>query len=351
MSREMLRLEGTVLSPEDVQDLLDEEDDEEHVRENLTTDAKSCKQLMIEYAGLEFATNPVAIPGNIYRAWAFGLAGEGPTLSMANGAILLVQITAPIIIVFYAHSKLDLSVPYEETLFNFEDLTGGWAAISTKLLATVLLFCFLVNEALVVRGEQTIFVKLRRTASVIRELNHKATKDLKEGYLYLGLTVNALSSVLMCAATFFLMLQAVADGNPVDAIMNILGLQFLRKMDDMDGDMGFLGELPWDANAMGKVHADLVSKYRDGEDSDEEDPDAPSDVIIQKYKSLLHDVWYYTVLFMAVLGPILFVTSHVQQQDEDWEKGVGALNSTVQAQLEALLNEVAALRGSNASAR
>jgi hypothetical protein len=195
-------------------------------------------------------STPPPIDGNIYKKWAFfGIFNTSAIASsMGQVSIFIIQLIAPAAMAaYYFFVRID----WAETKFgtghwhNEKDGKLGWIK---ALIMVLFLFCFGLNVFNSTQDEEQNWKNSKLLFDLVQAQSKKDTGNVL--WLWVGAFVNCQAVIFLCVDTWLLMYTC--DG-PGDAVMNVVALVFLYKMDDVDSDLVFLGESDWDGGVMGTL--------------------------------------------------------------------------------------------------
>lgn len=191
---------------------------------------------------------PDSVPGNIYRFWGLGLSTGGCIGPAALFFIIVIQIIAPILILYWAV----WSLKDQQVKFGLGDWkyvawsqNSGLSHIGQRYLGLFFLFCFVANAYKTIQKEKEAWVKVK-TITV-----HFPQWDYCTFWLEMGPIVNSLVLLICCVDMLFLMARS---DDPKELVFDSLGLLFLSNLDDVDnGGLNFLTQQLWPAEALGAL--------------------------------------------------------------------------------------------------
>jgi len=227
---------------------------------NIIANSKSSQQLL-ENAYVEIDedwTNEVGVedfPGNIYSIWAF--SDDESLCSNRSGYQDWLQILACragficiFIIQFVAPPAIFMSTVFSWGILSSERIkweewqpsVSDWRRIGlTKFLGVIFVFMFCLNGFFVLFDE---FATYHKVDWLFRTLNKKNPSVVLKGEsgIAVGIMVNCwvvtwccLDSFVVCGTSF----------SPAEVVYDSLGLIFLFNLDDIGGDLGFVGAGEW----------------------------------------------------------------------------------------------------------
>jgi len=288
------------------------------------------------------------VSGNIYMYMAlkdFGRSSGLIQTSRAAGTwrmqwvrmagflvIALLQILAPVAIMSYAVSPLQISIQQDGKFDWFpwfrNDPDWGVSFQSQRMLGILFLFLFVLNGLFVLRSDLEETKKMMFMCRVFEEVAEKNDDWEQPQYkwLWVGAFINVLCLLLCSICMFFLFILAAGDKGPKDIVFDSLGLAFLYNLDDIGGDLTLLDE-EWDEDMIGDIYGGLADNMSVMQRLEEER-------VSQCTPDNIYQVGEYLALILLVALPLLFAFCNditpIQEVDE-----VAELKATVQKLTEA----------------
>lgn len=211
------------------------------------------------------------IDGNLYRYFAFRKFGvkkfNGVSLfteppgnfnrvvhKMGLLMVIVIQIVGPLSILVGSVSTLNFS------LDAWKHYTvAQWA---TVILSWCFLFCFILNAYYNVMSDQKAGQQCDRIARALVAIG----QPVDPIWLWLDAGVNCFVAVVCSWCMYSLLLN---EETPKAVMMDALGLAFLLRIDDISGEMNFLGGV-WDPRKVGRLYEQLRDARLLDDSSDDE---------------------------------------------------------------------------------
>jgi len=273
-------------------------------------DAKNYRELM-EYSAADKKDKDadedvMPIPGNMYRWWGLGLMNNWR--SVQNFGLLFIfaaQAFAPPACIVNNFYRLD----WTNWKFGVDDwnMYHGIGNFSKHLVATIFLCMFTLNGMMVIKQERIASMKIAALLD-FRGTNYEGyNKDVKYFWLITGRIMNCVVVLECCVITYF---SFVLSDTPMDVLFNAMAVTFLYNLDDIAGEMGFLGDEDWDGEALGKLYYwdtfDMILEIEGAEDK------TPYDIHEIPELSSKYTHWSYKVAepllyAMAIILPLMYI--------------------------------------------
>lgn len=206
-----------------------------------------------------------SMPGNIYRAAAFGclpipsckdlLRREVPALwahAKCYGAVFiwLTQIVGPTVLLINTLWKYD-----EWKLFSF----GPWSPdkfFGSRFLALFLIILFNLNALAELESNATSWEKL---ICLFRFWNCSRKKDCRMMFMWIGAFTNCYVTITSCCCTCFLLGQAESTK---DILFDALAILFLVYLDDIGekAQVSFLTKEDWPGSRFSWAHEQMMKR-------------------------------------------------------------------------------------------
>lgn len=207
------------------------------------------------------------IHGNIYTYWAFHDVLLQHKLIRAEGSsnkvlqvdiifVMIVQILGPPAILIWSVYAINWTNA-RVGLGNWEYIPGsyerGVSNFACQVLGTFFLFIFILNGIYVIRDDKQKSEKIWYVVKVFQKSSHGTVKRF---WLRAGAMINSWCVVIsaICMAPCFMLSKS-----PKDIIFDAFALLFLFRLDDVNGDLGFLEE-QWDSDLFGTFYNDIRSQ-------------------------------------------------------------------------------------------
>lgn len=263
MSRQLLREAHHTMAPDEDEEAplttprdmeIGTGEDAEPPEAKAVDDATSYRELM-EYAAAnkkdrDADEEVMPIPGNMYRWWGLGIVSN--LKSVQNLGLLFIfaaQAFAPPACIINNLYRMD----WTHWKFGVDDwnMYHGVSNFSKHVVATIFLFMFTLNGMVVIKQERIASMKISAMLEW-RQTNYEGyNKDVSYFWLITGRIMNC-GVVLECVViTYF---SFVLSDTPMDVLFNAMAVTFLYNLDDIGGEMGFLGDEDWDGEELGKLY-------------------------------------------------------------------------------------------------
>eukprot|EP00439_Symbiodinium_sp_Y106_P040835 s1045_g5.t1 len=230
------------------------------------TDGKTRQMLedVREKRALDLKVEP--IHGDIYTYWAFRdvlvhmkhvseEATHSKVLHVGLICVMIVQILGPPAVLIWSLYAIDWSNA-RVGLGAWEYIPGsyhkGVSNFFSHLLSTLFLFVFILNGIYVIRDDKQKSEKIWYLVSVLEK---DGSGVVNRTWLRVGAFINSWVVVIsaICMGPCFMLSKS-----PKDIIFDAFALLFLFRLDDVNGDLGFLEE-QWDSEKFGKLYEDVRS--------------------------------------------------------------------------------------------
>jgi len=169
---------------------------------------------------------------------------ENQTRRLGFWCVMAIQVLGPPLIAYQYVTGHSLPWKYDWEIFvqQFPSLSDwseekDWSG--TKLLATIMLFCFCLNILFCWMDEAKGFEKIFR---IYKLLSNKEMRGSSEAMLRFSAFINAWVVMWLCI-DLFMIFGSVNCAQEV--LFDALGLSFLYCLDDIDGDLGFVDDDDW----------------------------------------------------------------------------------------------------------
>lgn len=254
-------------------------------------------------------TNEVGVedfPGNIYSIAAFAddealctIDEVVPWIQMlARRAgfvcIVLIQLVAPPAIfmstVFSWGILKSERIRWEEWHASAYD----WHHIGlTKFLGVIFVFLFCLNGLFVLLDEYETYEKVDWLFRTLNKRNPEVHLKGEYGIAF-GILVNIWVVVWCCLDSFVVCGTSFSPG---DLVYDSLGLIFLFNLDDIGGDLGFVGEDEWPAARL----AWMYKWFKQESEKTDESREDPADSFYDMVQDSIVKISYYMALFFIML--------------------------------------------------
>ena len=216
-------------------------------------DATSYRELM-EYSAAnkkdrDADEEVMPIPGNMYRWWGLGIMTNPKSIqNMGLLCIVAAQAFAPPACIFNNLYRMD----WTHWSFGVADWDPrAPSSFSKHVVATIFLFMFTLNGLMVIKQERIASMKISAMLERKQEVEPEYNKDVNYCWLITGRIMNCVVVLECCAITYF---SFVLSDTPMDVLFNAMAVTFLYNLDDIGGEMGFLGDEDWDGEELGKLY-------------------------------------------------------------------------------------------------
>ncbi|CAE7562275.1 POFUT2 [Symbiodinium sp. CCMP2456] len=274
--------------------------------------SKNFRELMQYSAEDRKAENFVPLAGNMYRYFGLGIVEDYMTVqSFGMMTIFFVQLLSPPACLVQNLYKMD----WEHWHFGVSDwiyMPGsnnhGISNLSKHVVATLFLIMFCLNGAMVIEQDRVVSMKISSMLDQIGKDMPDYLKEVKFEWLYAGRIMNCLVVIECSVIVYF---AFVLSETPMDVLFNSMAVTFLYNLDDIGGEMGFLGDDDWDGEELGKLYFNSVSQLMDDKGITEAgfDPDTIAEC---KYMRNYYSHWAYKVAeplmyALTVVLPLMYV--------------------------------------------
>mmetsp|Transcript_17342 Transcript_17342/g.40686 ORF Transcript_17342/g.40686 Transcript_17342/m.40686 type:complete len:414 (-) Transcript_17342:90-1331(-) len=274
--------------------------------------SKNFRELMQYSAEDRKAENFVPLAGNMYRYFGLGIVEDYMTVqSFGMMTIFFVQLLSPPACLVQNLYKMD----WEHWHFGVSDwmyMPGsnnhGVSNLSKHVVATLFLIMFCLNGAMVIEQDRVVSMKISSMLDQIGKDMPDYLKEVKFEWLYAGRIMNCLVVIECSVIVYF---AFVLSETPMDVLFNSMAVTFLYNLDDIGGEMGFLGDDDWDGEELGKLYYNSVSQLMDDKGITEAgfDPDTIAEC---KYMRNYYSHWAYKVAeplmyALTVVLPLMYV--------------------------------------------
>ena len=189
------------------------------------------------------------IPGNMYRWWGLGIMVQW--YSVQNIGLLFIfaaQAFAPPACIINNLYRMD----WDNWKIGVDDwnMYHGVSNFSKHVVATIFLFMFTLNGMMVIKSERIASMKIGAMLER-KALDPQYVRDVSYVWLTVGRIMNCVVVLECCVITYF---SFVLSDTPMDVLFNAMAVTFLYNLDDIAGEMGFLGDEDWDGEELGKLY-------------------------------------------------------------------------------------------------
>ncbi|CAJ1441954.1 unnamed protein product [Effrenium voratum] len=224
------------------------------------------------------------IHGNIYTYWAFhevlqqhGLidpqASKSKVLQVGLLFVMIVQVLGPPAILIwsiYAINWSQAKIGLGSWQYQYGSYTHGISNFAGQILGTLFLFVFILNGIYVIRDDKKKSEKIWYVVKVLDGPDGRNRRNtVNKFWLRAGAIINSWCVVIsaICMAPCFILSKS-----PKDIIFDAFALLFLFRLDDVNGDLGFLEE-QWDSDLFGSFYEHIrdteeIRKAESGENDD-----------------------------------------------------------------------------------
>lgn len=237
--------------------------EEEEPPEAKAVDDATCYRELMEYAAAnkkdrDADEEVMPIPGNMYRWWGLGIVSNLRTVqNLGLLFIFAAQAFAPPACIINNLHEMDWThwkFGVDDWMFRMDERTQQYHGISNffkHVVATIFLFMFTLNGMVVIKQERIASMKISAMLERRQEIDPDYNKDVNYFWLITGRIMNCVVVLECVVITYF---SFVLSDTPMDVLFNAMAVTFLYNLDDIGGEMGFLGDEDWDGEELGKLY-------------------------------------------------------------------------------------------------
>jgi len=157
--------------------------------------------------------------------------------------VIVIQIVGPLSVLVAAQESLNFDLEAWKSYTRSQ-----WA---TVILSWCFLFCFILNAYYSLDSDEKTSAMCDRIARALLYVGEPVAPI----WLWLDVAVNCFVAVGCSMGMYALLMN---EESPKDVMMDALGLVFLLRIDDVAGEIGFLGGV-WDSRRVGQLYDQLRS--------------------------------------------------------------------------------------------
>ncbi|CAE7315323.1 unnamed protein product [Symbiodinium pilosum] len=189
------------------------------------------------------------ISGNIYRYWALGGQKKSWLIYCGFRFVLLIQLLVPAAICRWSYYQYDW--PNTEIRFvryEFGDLEFGVSHVVSRLLSFLFTYCISLHALSITkkacRGNFSLFLLISNLPESICVPQSAYLFLFLDGFMTCYLTMTSLLAMVL--------VFSFAEG-PKDICFDALGLLFILRLHEVDGDLDFISTQDFDSDRVGEL--------------------------------------------------------------------------------------------------
>ncbi|CAE7303635.1 unnamed protein product [Symbiodinium sp. CCMP2592] len=190
------------------------------------------------------------ISGNIYRYWALGGRKKSWLIYFGFRFVLLIQLLVPMAICRWSYYQYDW--PHTEirlVQYKFGDLEFGVSHVLGRLLSFLFTYCISLHAMSITRkackGNQSLFL-------LISNLPEESIQIPPWTYVYLFLD-GFMTCYLTMVSLIAMVLVFSFAGSPKDICFDALGLLFILRLHEVEGDLDFISTQDFDSDRIAEL--------------------------------------------------------------------------------------------------
>ncbi|CAE7377802.1 unnamed protein product, partial [Symbiodinium sp. CCMP2456] len=190
------------------------------------------------------------ISGNIYRYWALGGRKKSWLIYFGFRFVLLIQLLVPMAICRWSYYQYDW--PHTEiklVRYKFGDLEFGVSHVLGRLLSFLFTYCISLHAMSITRkackGNQSLFL-------LISNLPEESIQIPPWTYAYLFLD-GFMTCYLTMVSLIAMVLVFSFAASPKDICFDALGLLFILRLHEVEGDLDFISTQDFDSDRIAEL--------------------------------------------------------------------------------------------------